>query len=310
MFAIPVSSRYGIGAIAGLIPYSNIRYDVVDKIQSADGDYETSYEGKGGLSKLFLGSSYKLPFGLVIGATLDYYFGNIDYTSSIHFLDQSNADAQYLDEYRPKGLGSTVGLISPDISSLIGTDNLTNFRIGLTYNYLSELRTDTVMTSMTTLGTDSIAEGIVNMKIPGRLTAGLSLVLNKKYLLSLDYAFQPWAKYSFNNETFRNLRNSSKFSFGFEYTPEVKPGATFWEQIIWRAGLSYEQTQYFISDKGINEYSIAGGFSLPITQANTLDLGLRYAMRGTSDPGLFKENTLKLYLTFSLGDIWFIREEK
>ena len=80
--------------------------------------------------------------------------------------------------------------------------------------------------------------------------------------------------------------------------------------IIWRAGLSFEQTQYLVNNEGINQYSISGGFSLPVSTANTLDLGLQYAIRGTTDPGLYKENILKLYFTISLGDIWFIREEK
>lgn len=308
MFAVPVSTAYGIGAIVGLIPYSIVRYDVVNEIHASDGDYETSYQGRGGLSKLFLGSSYKLPFDLVIGATFDYYFGNIDYTSSINFIDQTNANTTYINEYRPKGVGSTVGLISPDLSSISGINGISNFRIGLTYDYISDLKTDTVLTSKTTLGTDTVAIGIVNMKIPGRLTAGLSFVLNRTYLFSLDYATQQWENYSFNNAGFRSLRNSSKFSLGFEYRPDIKPGATFWQQVLWRGGLSYEQKQYLINGNGINQYSVSGGLSIPITQANTMDFGLSYAMQAaTSD---FKENTLKLYVTFSLGDIWFVREEK
>jgi hypothetical protein len=310
LIGVPVSTTYGIGAVAGLLPYSNVRYDVINEIQSPEGDYVTTYQGRGGLSKLFIGSSYKLPFDLVMGATFDYYFGNIDYNSSISFIDQTNANAKYNNEYRPKGVGSTLGLISPDISSIFGTSGISNFRIGVSYNYISGLKTDTVLTSSTTLGIDTVANGIVDMKIPGRLSAGLSFMLNKIYLFSLDYASQQWKNYSFNEESFSNLRNSSKFSFGFEYKPEVKPGATFLEQIMWRSGLSYEQTQYLINGSGINEYSVAGGFSLPISPANTMDIGLRYATRGTSGTGLYKENTIKLFVTVSLGDIWFIREEK
>lgn len=310
MLAFPVSNRYGIGAVTGLVPYSKVSYDVVNSVQSPDGDYQSSFQGKGGLSKLFIGSSYKLPFDLVIGATFDYYFGNLDYTSSINFIDQTNTNAKYNNEYRPKGIGTTLGLISPALDSLLGLNGISNLRIGLTYDYISTLRTDTVLTSSTTLGTDTVTSGIVNMKVPGMLTAGLSFILNKKYLLSLDYAFQTWKNYSFNNIAYSNLRNSSKVSIGFEYKPEKKLGTSFTDQIIWRAGLSYEQTQYLVNDKGVNQYSVSGGFSLPIAQANTLDLGLCYAMRGVSDPGLFKENTLQLYLTFSLGDIWFIHEEK
>ncbi len=308
--AFPVSGRYGIGVAAGLIPFSNVSYDVESSSQASIGSYMTAYKGKGGLSKLFLGSSYKLPFDLSIGATLDYYFGNIDYTSAITFPDQSSADAQYTNEYRPKGIGSTMGLLSPDLAAAFAMDGITNFRIGLSYNYISDLRTDTVLTSSSTLGTDTVTTGIVNMKIPGRISAGLSFMVNKKYLLTLDYAFQEWEKYTFNNKTSGNLRNSSKISAGFEYTPQISLGASFWEQIIWRAGLSFEQTQYLVNNEGINQYSVSGGFSLPLSTANTLDLGLQYAIRGTNDPGLYKENILKAYLTVNFGDIWFIREEK
>ena len=308
--AFPISSRYGIGSAAGIVPFSNVSYDVENSVQSPSGNYQTAYKGRGGLSKLFLGSSYKLPIDLSIGATLDYYFGNIDYISTITFLDQSNANAQYTKEYRPKGIGTTLGLISPDLAGLFNLDGLSDMRLGLSYNYLSELRTDTVLTSRTTLGTDTVTTGIVNMKVPGRISAGLSFTLNKKYLLSLDYVFQAWKNFSFNDRTFRNLRNASKISAGFEYTPQQALGSSFWEQIIWRAGLSFEQTQYLVNSEGVNQYSVSGGFSLPLSIANTLDLGLQYAVRGTTDPGLFKENILKLYLTVSLGDIWFIREEK
>ncbi len=308
--AFPISEKYGIGAVVGLAPYSNVSYDVESSSQSLIGNYKTAYKGKGGLSKLFFGSSYKLPFDVSIGATLDYYFGNIDYTSSITFPDQSNADAQYTNEYRPKGIGSTVGLLTPDVAAAFGMDGITNFRLGVSYNYISDLRTDTVLTSSTTLGTDTVTTGIVNMKLPGRLSAGLSFIVNNKYLLTLDYAFQAWEKYTFNEKTQGNLRNSSKISAGFEYIPQLSLGTSFWEHIIWRAGLSFEQTQYLVNNEGVNQYSVSGGFSLPLSTANTLDLGLQYAMRGTNDPGLYKENILKAYLTISLGDIWFIREEK
>jgi hypothetical protein len=36
-----------------------------------------------GLSELFLGSSVLLPGNIAFGATLDYYFGNISYATSL-----------------------------------------------------------------------------------------------------------------------------------------------------------------------------------------------------------------------------------
>jgi hypothetical protein len=308
MIGLPISEKYGIGAIGGILPYSNVSYNVNISSRSQNEDYEAAYSGRGGLSKLFIGSSYKLPFDLVIGATFEYYFGSTDYTSTINFLDNSLLFAQYTNEYRPKGIGTTLGLISPDLAPILNIDAISDFRLGFTYNHLSELRTDTVFTTNTVLGIDTLSTGIVKMKIPGRISAGVSMVFSKKYLVNMDYVFQAWDNYLFDGRADNNLRNSTKISVGFEYLPERLLGSSFWEQIILRAGLSYEQTQFLVNKTGVNQYSVSGGFSIPLSPANTLDLGLQYGIR--PDPGFFKENLLKVYLTVSLGDIWFIREEK
>ncbi len=88
-FGFPVSKDYGIGVVAGLLPYSRVSYKTEQYNPSPDQvipSYKLSYDGKGGLSKLFIGSSlfvYRL--GVSAGATLDYYFGNQNYVSTIEF---------------------------------------------------------------------------------------------------------------------------------------------------------------------------------------------------------------------------------
>jgi hypothetical protein len=82
------------------------------------------------------------------------------------------------------------------------------------------------------------------------------------------------------------------------------------EQIILRGGLSYEELPYIVSGIGVNEYSVSGGFSIPLTLDNTLDIGIQYASRGSLENGLMKEDRIRLSVGISLGDIWFIRQEK
>src|SRR5690606_36142675 len=106
------------------------------------------------------------------------------------------------------------------------------------------------------------------------------------------------------------LRDAIMVSGGIEYKPTREPGSTFWEQIIWRAGLSFEQSQYIINNVGINQYSISGGLSLPLSPENTFDIGIQYSMRGTTDSNLFSENIFRLNVRVILGEIWFIRQEK
>jgi hypothetical protein len=146
------------------------------------------------------------------------------------------------------------------------------------------------------------------MDVPVRLTVGANIVFSKRYLISLDYALQPWSEFKINDVVQTNLRNAQKFSLGFEYRPLSELGTTFWEQIIWRSGLSFEETQYMINNEAINQFSVSAGFSLPVSFGNTLDIGVQYWMRGTNSSGLIKENIIRLNAGISFGELWFTRQ--
>jgi hypothetical protein len=305
----PVSSQYGVGFAAGIIPYSNVSYRASEDVESLT-NYNIEYEGRGGLSKIFFGSSFTLPFNLSVGAALDYYFGNLNYFSRTNFEGDDNFDSEYKRSYSPYGLGTTFGLISPDFAELFGFGSISDLRLGFAGSYIGSMRADTVLESSTTMFRDTLGAGIVDLRIPLRYSVGLSFVLNSNYLFVFDYMHQGMEGYRFNNIQSANLRNATKLSAGFEYKPTREPGDSFLEQIILRLGLSFEELPYVINGTGIDELSVSGGFSLPITFENTLDIGIQYASRGTKDNGLFREDRIRLNLGISLGDIWFIRQDK
>lgn len=310
---VPISNKYGVGMAFGLVPFSNVSYKVLESSSAANpliGDYEIEYSGKGGLSKVFLSSSYLLPIDLAIGASLDYYFGNINYNSQVNFINSSAFSSEYQRNYQHRGIGGTFGFISPDFSKFLELKSITDFRIGLAVNVFSNIKDDSMFTAKSVVGIDTLNSGTGEINIPTRLSAGASFVLNNKYLFSLDYSTQAWSKYSINNVSTSVLRDASKISGGFEYRPLRILGSTFWEQIILRAGLSYEQTQYLIYGKGINQYSVSLGASLPLSHENTLDVGLMYSRRGTKELNLLQEDIIKLGIGFSLGELWFIRQDK
>ncbi|MGB8320837.1 MAG: hypothetical protein WCE54_22100, partial [Ignavibacteriaceae bacterium] len=87
-FGFPISSLDGVGAAIGIVPVSSINYDVVDNTihtTNSTNDYYYSYSGSGGLSKIFISSSYRMPFNINIGASFNYYFGNLNYSSDVNF---------------------------------------------------------------------------------------------------------------------------------------------------------------------------------------------------------------------------------
>lgn len=311
--AVPISRKFGISLAGGLLPYSRVSYKE-DNSYKASGnisnDYSISYEGNGGLSKLFLASSFKFPFDLRAGYSLEYYFGNINYYSKLNFTNNvSLTGSEYDSRVRPRGFSSTIGLISPDISKLFNSDAINDFRIGAAFTFSSDLKADTSLITTSILGEDTLNSASANLHLPYRLIVGASFSIHNKYLFTFDYLFQPWSEYSLAGRKSSFLRNSYKMSSGFEFRPEKSTSQSFWEQIIWRAGLSLEQTQYQIKGQGINEYSVMGGFSLPLSYQNTVDIAIQYLIRGTKDSNLFQERIIRLSAGVSLGELWFIRHD-
>ncbi|MFC2103009.1 hypothetical protein ACFLSS_01125 [Bacteroidota bacterium] len=309
-FAFPISTKYGIGFASGLIPYSRISYDVVQNntgVTGPGGDHTVTYKGEGGLSMIFIGTSYRTPVDWVLGISIEYYFGKQTYSSNIDFVDPAFNSAEYETDYRSTGFGTTLGLISQDFSKLLNSKAITNLRAGISANLISKLDTDTSLTINPKTVADTILSGNTDLTMPARVTGGITLQLENEYNFNLEYIFQPWTDYKLADAKSAFLKDVHKINFGFEYVPQWEIGNSMWEQMMWRAGLSYESTQYKINGNDINQYSVFAGFSLPFSFGNTLDVGLEYSLRGTKDFNLLKENFFTINIGFSFGDLWFQR---
>ena len=310
-FAFPLSEARKIGMAFGLVPYSRSNYEVTEQvIDTISGNYTTTYLGKGGLSKIFIGSSVGLPGEFLLGATLEYYFGNIKYTSSLTFDNTTYFPSKYELNYAPKGFGTTIGVITPDMSKLLNSEVISNFRLGFSTNIIGNLNTDTSLVSTSSTIVDSVSSGETTMKVPARFNAGLHISFVNVYNISLDYFYQPWSDFKLSDINQSNLSDLHRLSLGFEYRPQSVPGMSYWEQIMLRAGLSYEMSQYNFNGNNLKQYSAYGGVAFPLSPDNTVDIGLEYSVRGTKDDNLLRENFFRINLGISFGDIWFIRYDK
>jgi len=309
--AFPVKESLGIGFVFGMTPYSVVNYEVINKVSQEDIDnYDEIYEGSGGLSKLFFGVSYKLPFDISLGATFDYYTGSFKYKSSFIFEESTLTNSFFDTEFDYKGLGGTFGLESPDLATVFKLNNISNFRFGLTYEFSGKINTDTSLVALTTLGENEFESAKVKTDLPHKIGAGLNFTINEKYLVVLDYLYQPWSKYEQNGLKTDYLRDLSRYSIGFEYGEQVKRFASFWELIRYRGGLSFEQSQYDINGEGINQLGIHAGISLPLGLENTIDIGFMYGSRGSTDSNLLKENIFQASVSLNFGEFWFVRRDR
>lgn len=309
----PVEHDYGVSLVMGLVPVTNVKYEVRNAQSNNDlGSYTEIYKGEGGISKIFLGSSYKLPFNFVVGATLEYYTGKISYSSKLDFGGSSSStNAEFLRENSYSGLGTTIGLISSDLSNSLGIEAIKDLRLGINFNYVSDLTTDSTLSTVSSTGKNDYDKGSFNTNLPYRLGAGLSFKLSEDYLIMADYLFQPWTEFEEFNIKNNNLRDVQRVSVGLEYRdPKAVFSGTFWEQIIFRGGLSFEQTQYEINNTGVDQFSLHCGLGLPIGVGNFLDFAFQYGMRGETGANLFKENFYKAAVSINFGELWFQRFDR
>ena len=84
MLGFPISKK--IAASAGLLPYSNIGYNIEDSQLNSDlGRINYLYIGEGGLNVLYFGSAFQLNNNLSIGVNANYLFGGINRSKKVFF---------------------------------------------------------------------------------------------------------------------------------------------------------------------------------------------------------------------------------
>lgn len=308
----PVQRDLGISMAIGLIPVSALSYNINESKNNIHfGDYSEKFSGKGSMSKVFFGSSVKIPSNISIGATIEYYTGTNNYKSSLEFLETSAfTDVFYETRYKYSGLGGTISLISGNIIELFNESD-TEFRLSLMANFTSDLVTDTSLATNTSLGELVSNEGETTTIIPTKYTFGASFAWNKKYLLLFDLLYQPWSEYQFNGEYDSHLKDLSRYSLGFEYKDKtIGMHASTFEQMSFRAGFSYEETQYTFDGININTLAVHGGVTIPFGDINLIDFSISAGVRGTTDNNLVKEEFISGAFTLTLGELWFVRQER
>ena len=312
-FAFPISDLHNIGFASGIVPYSRISYQVVEFTEAMDSinsNYTTTYDGSGGLSKLFLGATYKIPIGFTLGLSAEYYFGTQTYSSLVEFDNSAFVPGEYELQYRSTGFGTTIGIITDNFSGLLNSETISNLSFGVSLNIIAELNTDTSLTLNPARVADTVTFGNTTTEIPIRVAAGISLALSNRYNFNLDYIYQPWSQYKLGGQTSKNLGDVHRVGLGFEYAAAYEPGITTWEQIKWRLGLSYELTQYVINGHHITQFGSYAGLSFPLGIGNSFDLDFEYSIRGTTDYNLVQENFFRINVGISFGELWFQRVQK
>lgn len=309
---VPLHRDWGFSMVLGLEPVTDVQYDVSTKVENDISDYYAEFSGTGGLSKTYFGFSYKLPMDFILGAAVEYYSGTIEYSSEVNFVDDTDlVNGLFTKERKYHGTGFNIGIMTDNLSDVLSSELITDLRLGVSYNVVSDLDTDSTLTIGATNNVENTFKGQVFTKIPSSLKLGLNLTLSHDYSLGFEYESQDWSNYEYKNIAYSNLNNYSRIGVGFEYkNKDIDQYSSVWEQMALRAGFSFTDTQWKLNGQDIKQYALHAGFSFPMGSSSNIDIGFMAGQRGTTDFSLMKETIFKTTVTISFGELWFVRRDR
>ena len=309
LFGFPLTKK--IGSSFGIIPFSSIGYSMQnrDDIFGAD----MLYDGDGGISKVYFGSSLELHQNLSVGANASYLFGGLNRRKRLVFDDETIFNSRSNSLINIKGVYYEFGAVfskkiddnNSQISISINTSNNTNVDAKRTnlvetfeYSGTNEIVKDTFV--------NSVEKG--SMILPKYTNLGLAYSLDK-WLFVFDYSTQNWSDYELFEES-DSLINSQRISGGLQYTPDISSVNQFYKRCHYRVGLALNTTPLQINNTQLEDKSISFGIGIPIKKnKSTYDISLILGQRGTTSNNLLKENYVKIGLSMSFEGIWFVKQK-
>jgi hypothetical protein len=311
----------------GLMPYSNVGYDITERnlIPGSDKLAEFQYQGTGGLNTFYFGNSIKIGNHIAVGVNAAYLFGVIEYQS---FGNVLNADTSSM-----AGVLNTSYTEQLEIRDFIGNAGVQLFGtiadkhklvLGATFEPENNIRVfhsfeTSKMNPPTIIGSDGekdtlsiVSEKVEQLTLPLKASVGLSYHFDQKFLVTAEYNQRDWSKYSFLDRGDKLNKNTS-YRFGFQYTPNpqtIRRGSfsSYIERTNFRIGTYFTDTYLQISETQIKDFGISFGLGLPFGNTKSkLHLTYQYGNKGTTENNLIKENYGIFTVGINLYDMWFYK---
>ncbi len=305
--AVPVSTVNGIVLFAGTSPTSAVNYDVTIPGNIAGNQVTQNTVGTGGLSALFLGSSYRPSPDVSLGLTYTYHYGTIRQRLVVDFDDGSFADNELRRSFFHSGSSFTLGLTYEGFSDLFGSPSLKPLTAGIILTTPASLsvKEERLLFTENSADTTLIRRG--STSLPLSWTVGMAYG-GEQIVIAADVALQHWGSANFFESSSVGIRNNVRAAVGIEI-PGRKDPVTYWDRVAYRAGFAYTSSYIIVNGQPVNGWSISGGLGLPIGPDARMNLGLQYGTRGTTANGLTQDNFIRFSVSVDAGEAWFITIE-
>jgi hypothetical protein len=314
VMSFPVYKRIVVGL--GLLPYSSVGYDMQrkesrDAIIAETGHIYYRYLGEGGITQGILSLGVPIGKRLSLGGQIQYYFGSIDRYSIVDF--EAGSGFSDLTTGQLLKVGNFGYALGAQYEHPLKSD--LTLTVGASYQFATKIGNRRIDFAYTTTGSviDTVAWDTNTgnyMSLPATISAGFSLHRADRWMFGLDYVFQQWKQAGFENPSAMQpeIVPGHLVRTGFEWTPSRTDFRNYFKRCSYRVGLSYENTYMQFAGHHINNVSATIGFGFPINRwNNSVNFSAEVGRRGTTSDGLIRETYVKLSMSFSVYDIWFIK---
>jgi len=320
-------SKTNWGVVFGLRPLTKVSYNVVSGTKLDAGDSVVyNYEGSGGLYQAFFGTGIGIK-NLSIGINGGYRFGSKDYTTRASILNDTSP-SRYTSGSKEIRNNFGGAFLEGGMQYRIGLTKKTVLQTGvhaglaMQMNFTRDERIETYIPASSgsaplILDSVSVVKNIKG-KIEYPLSYGFGFLLDHegkgRLNLAADYSFTQWSAYRYDN-TADFLQDAWTVKFGAQYLPDIKGSSKMKNSLLYRAGFLYGREPYTV-DGNMYNYTITLGVGIPIkkysyaeyNRSNVVNASLEFGQR-SNRKSLLRENYIRLALSFSLSDIWFIKRK-
>lgn len=298
-FVFPLEDSWKLSLGTAVLPVSRSSYKTMATGSIEGEDYTTTYEGAGGVSLFRAGLAFEALPHLRIGAAYQYYFGTIDQDWELKFANGSYFTSRQTRATSHSGSGFLAGLLY---------DGIRDLTIGISVHPAAELRASRNLLLQYSTEDSTLAGKSGTQDYPLLLQVGAAYRLSEKFLVAAEYSTQDWTDAIVFDRKQNALGLTYKIGAGVEWLPyKDELGYRALAETAFRMGFYYQQPYLKINEDVSKEYFITAGAGFPIFGGNRGDIAFEYGWRDGSSDLLGRQNILRISLTISVGESWFIR---
>ena len=305
------------GVAFGLMPYSVVGYKNENTVTTTQETTIFRSQGNGFINKVFVGSSYAFSEKFSLGIDFNYHFGDFtnDFTERVVSPDFIQYATRERNISQMSGASFNLGLLyNTKINSKLTFQSSVNFSPESKLNTNNSRNISTIFYTISggEFATDNEEITLPNKELilPSRLSLGLGLGENKKWLIGTELTFTENKNLvnRFAEITNVSYENSTRFALGGYYIPKYDSFSSYFNRVTYRAGFRYENSGLVLRNESINDYGMTFGLGLPVGLSK-INLGFEYGKKGTTAQNLIQENYFNINVGFSLNDLWFRKRE-